>query len=370
MKNVLLLCLCLLFFLLPIMTHAGEIDLKPYGFIKGDMVYATKGVYSWGDPANNYLSAPHFASGVEHAASGFTVQHTRFGLKGSAGDKIKISGVLELDFYNGAFDSNAKPRMRLAYMSMVTGQFEFRFGQQWDIFSPINATTTNTSGNLWYAGNKGGRRTQIQGWFRSGKNNISPILQLSIGEAAKETSGLGEDNLSNLPMLQGRLSAQLLDRHTLGVFAAYAKFSPNPNDSNEDYFMKGFGVDIFIKFNSKLILKGEFNTGTNLRNANLFSAVGSGSKNNERKSTGLWFNILAYPSGLINLVAGFGMDKSQSDVISDREIKQNTSYYGDFIFPIVHGFSLTLELQNISTQVQNGETNSAFILNFSGRVDF
>ena len=26
-----------------------KLELKPYGFVKGDMVYATRGVYSWGN---------------------------------------------------------------------------------------------------------------------------------------------------------------------------------------------------------------------------------------------------------------------------------------------------------------------------------
>ena len=98
--------------------------------------------------------------------------------------------------------------------------------------------------------------------------------------------------------------------------------------------------------------------------------MGSGSKNNERKSTGLWFNIVTYPLDRINLVAGFGTDRNQSDVISDGEIKQNTSFYGDFIFPIAHGFSLALEMENISTKEQKGNTNSALVFTFSGRVDF
>jgi hypothetical protein len=59
-----------------------------------------------------------------------------------------------------------------------------------------------------------------------------------------------------------------------------------------------------------LILQGELNAGTNLANANLSSAVGKDSKNDERKSTGGWFNILTYPSNQIQFVDGFGLDKN------------------------------------------------------------
>ncbi|NCO56312.1 MAG: hypothetical protein GW876_13055, partial [Bacteroidetes bacterium] len=42
-----------------------KLELKPYGFVKGDMVYATGGVYSWGDTILCNLSAPQFASGKD-----------------------------------------------------------------------------------------------------------------------------------------------------------------------------------------------------------------------------------------------------------------------------------------------------------------
>ena len=360
----------LIFIILVSNVFAGSLDLKPYGFIKSDFVYSIHGVYSWGNPANNYLSAPHFASQEKFTAFGFTAQHTRFGLNGTAGDNFKVSGILEIDFYHGSFDSNAKPRMRLAYVTMRKGPIEIRLGQQWDIYSPINATTTNTSGNLWYAGNKGGRRAQMQGWYHLGNNDNSPMIQLSIGEATKETAGLGEDNLSKIPMLQGRLSAKFMKKHTLGLFFAYAAFSPNPSKSESDYHMRGFGMDFNLKFNPKFILKGELNGGSNLNNANFFTITSNGSKHNEMKSMGVWFNALLYPSKMVHLVAAFGRDKNQSSKIPPGDITQNTVMYGDIIFSLVHGFSVTLELMNITTHIQNGDTNSALILMVSGKIGF
>ena len=136
---------------------AGGPTLKPYGFVKGDMVYATAGVKSFGWTS---LSSAQQATDYENPAIGFTAMHTRFGLKGVKGDDIKVGGRIELDFFGGSFDANIKPRIRLAYASVAKGNLELRFGQQWDLFSPVNASTNNTNGNMWYAGNRGFRRGQ------------------------------------------------------------------------------------------------------------------------------------------------------------------------------------------------------------------
>jgi hypothetical protein len=178
-KSILLLTLGMALFM-QILTAQEEnkkLELKPYGFIKGEMIYASDGVYSWGAKANNYISSAQFASGKEVSALGFTAQHTRFGLKGTVGEEIKAGGVIELDFYGGAFDANVKPRIRLAYASVIKGGFEARVGQQWDIFSPLNANTSNTNGNMWFAGNKGFRRGQFLAVVQNGeRQDCEPMI--------------------------------------------------------------------------------------------------------------------------------------------------------------------------------------------------
>ena len=346
---------------------AGGLELKPYGFIKGDMVYATKGVLSFDKPN---LSAAQRASGADTAALGFTAMHTRFGLKGSTGDNVKVGGTLELDFFGEGFDANAKPRIRLAYAWMAAGNFELRFGQQWDIFSPNNATTNNTNGNMWYAGNLGFRRGQIQLLYKIPMESLAPMVQLAFCEGSKEAVGLGADNYATLPMIQGRLSAKLLKKGVVGVYFVHASYDPNPDVGDDEYNTTGLGLDFDLPFNPLLALKGEVNVGKNLLNANLFSISGNGSKNNDKKSLCLWVNAISKPFDNLNMVAGFGMDKNQTDNLSPGATEQNTVIYGDLIFPFGNGFSIALEAQSITTKIKGGDKNSALVLNVSGKVDF
>ncbi|MDZ7332825.1 MAG: hypothetical protein ONB31_12675 [candidate division KSB1 bacterium] len=364
MKRVILMNL---FLLVLVATLSAQVKLEHYGFLKGDMVYTTKGVKSFN--AEN-LTAAQVASGVDNPALGFTAQHSRFGLKGSAGDAIKVGGTLELDFFWAGFDANARSRVRLAYASMAKGNMELRFGQQWDLFSPNIPMTNNTNGILWFSGNYGFRRAQFQFHYKMPMENMTPMLQLSIGEATREESGLGSDNKAAFPMIQGRLSSKFINKHTLGVYFVYAKYDPNPNSDNDEFNTSGFGLDFDFPFSTMLALKGEINMGTNLNNANLFTPAGNGAAKDDRKSMGFWINAISKPSTSVNFVLGFGSDKNQTDNLANGATESNSTIYGDIIFPFGNGFSIALEAQHISTKIKGGDTNSALVLDIAGILNF
>lgn len=388
-----------------------NLELKPYGFIKGDMVYATGGVYSWGNSALCNLSAPQFASGKDTAALGFTAQHTRFGLKGTTGEKTKAGGLIELDFYGGAFDGNVRPRIRLAYASVIRGGFEARMGQMWDIFSPNNANTSNTNGNMWYAGNRGFRRAQLYLSYKiKAGEKLFPMIQATFGEAAKEdylgTLHLGADNQAISPMIQARLSAKYEVKekvfYELGFSYVMAGYTERKGvieatgtvkdtlKSDLDLTTSGLCIDFSLPFHKYFSLSGEFNTGTNLNNANLFNVAGNYSwkiddstkavSSADKLCMGLWFNATSKISDHFNVVIGYGMDKNNTEKMSVGAVEGNTVIYADLVFPIKHGFSVALEFQNIKTTVVSEiDANSAVtkrkdysanIINLSAKVVF
>lgn len=374
-----------------------KLQLTPYGFIKGDMFYATDGVYSWGNPSNNYITTPQFASGVEESAISFTAQHTRLGLKGVTGEKVKVGGLVEIDFYNGPSDANLKPRIRLGYASIAKGGFEARVGQQWDLFSANNANTVNTNGNLWFAGNMGFRRAQIQLSYTTTTDFVDPMIQVSFGEGAREEAGLGKDNLSGSPMIQARLSGKFSKKYIVGISFANTSFKELKGTTMgtdilaEDFTFNttGIGVDFNLPFDKYFSLLGEFNTGTNLNNSNLFSAAGNyyytldaAGKPTEydRKSTGFWLNATSNVTDWMTIVIGYGMDNNSSDDFKVNAVEKNSMIYGDFIFPLKHGFSVALEVQNLATTVVTGvdasnkitssQDNKATVIGLSGRVTF
>lgn len=368
-----------------------KLDLKFYGFIKGDMVYSTAGVNSFGAAT---LGAPQVANGDEQSAIGFTAQHTRLGLKSTVGEEYKVGGVIEIDFFGNAFDANTKPRLRLGYASLQKGGLEVRMGQQWDLFSANNATTNNTNGNMWFAGNYGFRRAQLQLSYKLDVENIFPMFQLSLGEGSREDTGLGKDNLSGIPMIQARVSGKIMNKFTVGVSYVNAQFLEKGTILLQDYYFKfktsGFGVDINLPIHQYLTLVGEFNTGTNLNNSNLFSVGGNHTfavnplngdvTQYDKKSQGFWLNASSKLTDWLTLTLGYGMDQNKSERYTVNAIEKNSVFYTNLTLPIKHGFAFMLEYQNISTTqitgvdgngaITDSKGNKANVLGVAARVSF
>lgn len=337
-------------------------ELKPYGFVKGDMYFAIGSVQSWGQSA---ITCASVATGGDTNATSFTAQHSRFGLKGSgAVGNVTMGGVVELDFFVVASNANAKPRMRLAYAwcKPVNG-FEIRAGQQWDLFSPLNPSTNNTNANLWYDGNYGFRRPQLTLQYSPDLGAVTPMIQISAGEATKEESNLGVDNLSTIPMIQGRLSLSFLENMQIGVATIYATYG-----IDRDYSTNGVSVDLNLPFHNLFALKAEYAYGNNLNNANLFTIGGNGNARTDVSTSGFWVQATSKPTTFFNIVAGFG-DEMVLDASAGKE--SNMTFYGDLIFPIGKYFSLTAEYQLLrTTMVGNDKANTGHIIDIAGKVVF
>ncbi|MFZ5434465.1 MAG: hypothetical protein ACOZB3_11920 [Calditrichota bacterium] len=353
---------------------AAGIEFKPYGFIKGDAWYTTHGVLSFTKPG---LSGPQMADAdtTDEPLIGFTSQHSRFGLTGwkATESGVEIGGKVEMDFFTGAgLDANAKPRLRLAYAWFATKLFEIRAGQQWDLFSPNNPATDNIGGNLWYNGNVGFRRSQLQFILYIPEETTAPMVQLALCESAKEVDGLGQDNLAAVPMIQGRGSIEVNKKYQVGLYFVYAKYDPDQKKEDDEYSTSGFGADFDLRFHKLISVKGELNSGTNLNNSNLLTAVGNGSKDNDRKNLGFWMNAVTKPTAHFNFSLGFGMDKNETDAdkIAPGGFEQNMCIYGDFIFPVSNGLSFEAEISNVTTSRKDIDDESALIFGFGTKLSF
>jgi hypothetical protein len=349
-----------------------KLELKPYGFVKGDMVYTTAEVQSFTNVGS--LAAPQRATGVDQSAMGFTAQHTRFGLKGSVGEEIKVGGVVELDFFTNTFVTNAAPRIRLGYASVNYKGFEARMGQQWDLFSPNNPNTNNTNGNMWYQGNRGFRRGQLQLSYVIANETFAPMLQFSLGETTPDGGFPGADNISGVPMIQARLSGKVMNKYVIGVSYVNGTYLALPGDPDEfTVSTTGISVDFNLPIHKYFSLLGEFSTGTNLANATIFSIAGAHPltlAGNDTKSMGYWVNATSNVTDWFTFVLGYGSDMNKTDDLAAGATESNSLIYTHFVFPIKHGFSVSLEWQNITTAVVDEDDRKADVIGLSARVAF
>jgi hypothetical protein len=321
---------------------------------------------------------------VDSNAIGFTAQHSRFGFKGSgASGDITMGGQMELDFFVIAANANAKPRMRLAYgwVKPISG-LEIRAGQQWDLFSPLNPTTNNFNANLWYNGNYGFRRPQMTAQYEKDFGAVKPLVQVSVGETTREddlaisqktdstkavTVGtwLGSDNMSGVPMVQGRLAATFLKNMEAGVSGVYGVYG-----SGKEITTTGFSIDANLPLHKLFALKVEYAMGTNFNNANLFTVGGSGSATADVETNGFWVEAISKPHSFVNVVLGTGKE-SVTSVVAPGIVEGNMTVYSDLIFPVGEFFSLALEYQMLSTAIKGqGDANVAHMIDIAGKVSF
>lgn len=149
--------------------------VQVYGIIKPEVIVG-KAVETFGKAmmvaptaAAHPIADPNFAQ----TALSFQLQQTRFGLKINDGNPV--SGRIEVDFIDDAF-SHSSPiqgagvRLRLAYITYKPAAgHTFMIGQNWDIFSPLNALTMNMVGNSYQAGNVAFLRPQIAYTYGKGE---------------------------------------------------------------------------------------------------------------------------------------------------------------------------------------------------------
>jgi hypothetical protein len=355
----------------------GGLELKPYGFVKGDMVYASQTVVGFGAPGlRSAQIVPMEDDDIDSATLGFTAMHTRVGLSGTTGTDIVVGGKVEVDYFtSSSFITNLGLRMRQAYASFAKDNIEVRVGQQWDIFSPLNASTVNTNGNMWFAGNVGFRRAMVQGIYKGEQVKV----QAALCEGSVAGGSMMHDNNTVMPMFQGRVSGKFDEKYAVGGYFVYATFDPDQNTDDDDYNVTGFGADFAAKLSPKMSVKGEVNMGTNLANANLFTVAGAGMHDCDHKSMGFWANLCGKPSDKFNFVLGGGIDMNTSDDedMSPMDVEQNMVLYGDAIFPMGHGFSFCVEVASITTSFKEDDVNdityddeSAFVIDFAGKVAF
>jgi hypothetical protein len=157
-----------------------------YGILKPEIIVGTSGVETFGKAtavAATAAAHPIADPNYDQPFTTFQLQQTRVGVK--IGEGKPLSGKVEIDFIDDNF-SHSSPiqgtgvRLRLAYVTYKPSPgHTVMFGQNWDIFSPLNAATMNMVGNSFQAGNVAFLRPQLAYTYGTGEGiEISAALGL------------------------------------------------------------------------------------------------------------------------------------------------------------------------------------------------
>lgn len=324
----------------PRQVQAGKSKLSFYGFIRLDAIYDDSRPSSIQSPT--FILSEDPAVGSENEDSfNFHPRLTRFGMN-YEGSKIggtgpQLSGKIEVDFQNGGRESRQVPRMRHGYLNLAWDDSSLLIGQTWDVISPLYPTV-NSDTLMWNAGNLGDRRPQIRygKTHKSAHGTVSFLggigLTGAIDSQDLDGDGVRDGDAAALPNLQSRLGFSGSNRSGnwgFGVWGHYGQEELQSPLAGEDRFdTYSVGLDYQVSLSSRLTLKGELWTGSNL--SDFRGGAGQGinrGTGREIDSSGGWVELGVKVSDRYSLYGGVTLDDPKDEDLAAGGIRRNGSTY-------------------------------------------
>ena len=311
-----------------------------------------------------------------------TANETRLGMKisGPSTDTLKTSGRVEIDFYEGGAENQARPRMRHAYMVIDLPQQRLSIlaGQTTDVISPLYPSTLNYSTG-WWAGNIGYRRPQIRV-----TKDIALTEDVDLRLQGALTRTIGDDLVSGfdpgdtgedypLPGVQGRVAVTFPcfgpKPTVVGISTHWGReeYDKDASDTHENLDTWSVNLDIVQPVNDWLVVKGELYTGENL-DAYL-GGIGQGVNHTRVKEIGAcggWLAATLTPLDRWTFNVGATVeavdtdDIDETDSIEDRTL--NKSIFSNAIYSINEKTSVGIEVSHWFTEYKHSDKGGSLRL--------
>ncbi|MBI3845327.1 MAG: hypothetical protein HY292_11895 [Planctomycetes bacterium] len=338
--------------------RVGDSKFKIYGFLRLDAIYddsrpnntQTVGFILSEDPA-----APAGSTAGHRNKPDFTMHPrlTRFGIDFdgptvSGLSDAKLTGKLEVDFYNNGLQPQAESRealrLRHGWLRMGWDDFSILAGQTNDVISPL-FPIVNPDFVMWGAGNLGDRRPQLRAEYAPKIDDDSKVIsQGEIGltgandnqdldAAGANGSGFRDGETSGLPTFQGRLAyATTVDKQPLevGAWGHYAWDKPDTQFGGKNRFSSyALGIDYKIPvYEDRLWVKGELWTGANLSDVRGGILQGINKTTGEEiAARGGWAEVGFKPETWWTLAAGWSTDDPDNNDLPSGARSLNRIWY-------------------------------------------
>jgi hypothetical protein len=352
-------------------TNSG-VRTQLYGFARLDASYDSGHIYPgnialWAQPEN----------GGSDGEWNLTAGATRIGLNlsGPDTDNLKLSGNVEFDFLGGGTENNLNPRLRHGYLTAYwpTSDFSVTAGQTWDLVSSL-IPFVDDPGMMWAAGNIGTRHPQLRltKGFAMGKKSrleIAAAASRTIGE--KNSLGIDTGKDADMPTVQGRIafSAPLTDSGKTATIALSGHYGQEEWDSDklnhhETIDSWSCNVELSFPLSSRLLLAGEYFTGSNLDDywGGVFQGVNAkGAKPEGIRSSGGWAALRYAYSPAVTLSLGGGFDDPEDGDLSgmDNPRTFNRSLFAAYVNQLTPNFIFGLQLSKWNTGYLNTSDSDA-----------
>ncbi|MET0286663.1 MAG: hypothetical protein ABW352_19440 [Polyangiales bacterium] len=209
--------------------------VRIYGILRPIASFSGRAVESFSNPNQSAATAaanPALAALPNDARLSFQVAQSRFGMW--FGEKTPLRGHIEFDFIDFARSSptvQSLIRLRIATIEYdPIDKLTLIAGQDWDLFSPINAHGMNLVGTHFQSGNTGFMRNQLKVLYKLGdKLELGGAIGLQGANAAFRDAAL---ELGRMPTFAVRATALLGKLGKVGIngIATRLRLSPGPTE--------------------------------------------------------------------------------------------------------------------------------------------
>jgi hypothetical protein len=339
----------------------GDFSIVPYGFLWGNMVYATERT-----SPGSYTLFVQSASTQPEGEFIVDARNTRIGFD-VAGPEVpffncaKGGGKVEIDFQNSVLSTENKATilLRHAYAEVKNEDFRVLAGQTWDVISPLNPGMLLYSVG-WDGGNIGYRRAQLRGERFMKFSDVSLVsAQLSANQQVftdGTTTLKGET--SNWPVLEGRVAWTIGDRGkdglpiTIGMSGHIGEeqFDLPLVINNRRRTWSG-NLDIRVPLTYRLGFQAECFTGENLDA--FLGGIGQGvdpTTLNTIRSTGGWMEFWYDWAPTVHSHFGYSVDDpNDHDLATIGEKSYNQFFYGNLLYDFTKNFLVGMEISSWKT---------------------
>jgi hypothetical protein len=384
---------------MPVMAFAAPVtsmfDLSVGGFVKLDyaynsVIFGNSGSLTPGSGAMPYRASAtaSVANAAKQEQSIFSARQSRLWFKAAGPEFMgaKTGALIEGDFYGDASAAAESPqfRMRLAYGSLDWKNTQVLFGQNWDIFGPMVASTVDFRSGATTGAPNNPRVPQVR---LTQKLNFDDYNALSLVLGVQDPNQDGNNN--NVATNYGAAvngAGQIMFTSkamgaapgyfglpmkplTLGVFALYgnSKAVAPATAVNHTVDSYGYGAYAFVPVLRSsdgksramtLSLEGQIYQAANMafNSATAATVFDANSANpNPAKGYGLAAQAIFYPTQELGLTAGYGRRGALD--YADYKIRgtavdyqrSTTQYYGNVSYDLNAAVRVMAEYQHLDT---------------------
>ncbi len=362
----------------------SKFNLSVGGFVKLDYAYNSVNFGQNGGltpgGAGSIVKSDSVAGKQEQSI--FTARQSRLWFKASGPDFMgaKTSSLIEADFYgdDSAAAESPQLRMRLAYGALDWKNTQVLFGQNWDIFGPMIASTVDFRSGATTGAPNNPRVPQVrvtqkvdfnadnaltlvvglQDPNQDANNNTTTVAATAYG-AAVNAAGQIMFSSKVLGVSPGYFGLPMKPL-TLGVFGLYGNSKLSATNKTVDSY--GGGVYAFVPVLRSsdgksramtLSLEGQAYEAGNMafNTATAGTFVGANTDPNAAKGYGLAAQAIFYPTQELGVTAGYGRKGavSYSDYGNDFQ-KSNSEFYVNTSYDLNAAVRVMAEYQNVETQ--------------------